>query len=372
MAHLSRPTAPLALPDKEAGHLARFGLTVPTLLTATNPKLLKGQALGHGAAVILMNMPAQALAAAVTPATAHPVAARAHLPALAALAAREGLTAAALAHNGCAWATAGCMAGCLNWSGRGGLGDTVALARGRRTLAMVADPVTHGRAVLWAVAYHYRRAQALGLPLAVRLRGTDEGPRIGWHRLALPITPGEAQALGRRFGLPVAAGDGPGHTLAQALAPALTALGGDGTLTLFDYSKAPLGGPLGLESQRAAGWDITASMAADRATAAADAMAALGAGFRLAVPVALGKGQALPRTLTLGRPVGPLGEHEFVTVPCVNGDLSDHRYRDPHGVAVILRTKRSRGADPATAAPFSLAATGHPQALPDGVATLQW
>ena len=372
MAHLSRPTAPLALPDKEAGHLARFGLTVPTLLTATNPKLLKGQALGHGAAVILMNMPAQALAAAVTPATAHPVAARAYLPALAALAQAQGLTAAALGHNGCPWATAGCQAGCLNWSGRGGLGDAVALARGRRTLAMVADPVTHARAVLWAVAYHYRRAQALGLPLAVRLRGTDEGPRIGWHRLALPITPGEAQALGRRFGLPVAAGDGPGHTLAQALAPTLTALGGDGTLTLFDYSKAPLGGPLGLESQRAAGWDITASMAADRATAAADAMAALGAGFRLAVPVALAKGQALPRTLTLGRPVGPLGEHEFVTVPCVNGDLSDHRYRDPHGVAVILRTKRSRGADPATAAPFSLAAHGLPQALPDGVATLGW
>lgn len=365
MAHLSRPTAPLALPDKEAGHLGRFGLTVPTLLTATNPKLLKGQALGHGAAVILMNMPAQALAAAVTPTTAHPVAARAHLPALAALAQAQGLTAAALAHNGCPWAT-GCAQCCLNWSGRGGLGDAVALARGRRTLAMLADPVTHARAVLWAVAYHYRRAQALGLPLAVRLRGTDEGPRIGWHRLALPITAAEAQALGRRFGLPVAPGDGVGHTLAQALAPTLTALGGDGTLTLFDYSKAPLGGPLGLESQRAAGWDITASLAADRATAAADAMAALGAGFRLALPVALGKGDPLPVALTLTR-----GGHT-VTVPAVPGDLSDHRYRDPHGVAVILRTKRSRGADPATAAPFSLAATGHPQALPDGVATLTW
>ena len=365
MAHLSRPTAPLALPDKEAGHLGRFGLTVPTLLTATNPKLLKGQALGHGAAVILHNMPAQALAAAVTPTTAHRVAARAHLPALAALAQAQGLTAAALAHNGCPWAT-GCAECCLNWSGRGGLGDAVAGARGRRTLAMIAAPVTHARAVLWAVAYHYRRAQALGLSLAVRLRGTDEGPRIGWHRLALPLTAAEAQALGRRFGLPVAAGDGPGHTLAQALAPTLTALGGDGSLTLFDYSKAPLGGPLGLESQRAAGWDITASMAADRATAAADAMAALGAGFRQALPVALGKGDPLPVALTLTR-----GGHT-VTVPAVSGDLSDHRYRDPHGVAVILRTKRSRGADPATAAPFSLAATGHPQALPDGVATLQW
>ena len=97
MPYLTRPTAPLALPDKEAGHLGRFGLTLPTLLTASNPKLAKGEALGHGVAVLLHNMPAHQLALAVTPATAHPVAARAHLPALAALAAREGLTAAALA-----------------------------------------------------------------------------------------------------------------------------------------------------------------------------------------------------------------------------------------------------------------------------------
>lgn len=365
MAHLSRRTAPLALPETETDHLARFALTVPTLLTASNPKLAKGQALGHGAAVILHNLPADHLAAAITPATAHPVAARAHLPALAALAAREGLTAAALAHNGCPWATA-CRHCCLNWSGRGGLGDAVALARGRRTLAMVADPVTHARAVLWAVAYHYRRAQALGLPLAVRLRGTDEGPRIGWHRLALPVTPADAQALGRRYGLPVAPGDGPGHTLAQALAPTLAALGGDGTLTLFDYSKAPLGGPLGLIAQRAAGWDVTASMAADRATAATDAMAALAAGFRLALPVALRKGDPLPVTLTL------TAGGQTLTVPTVDGDRSDHRYRDPHGVAVILRTKRSRGADPATFDRFSLAATAQAQALPDGVATLTW
>ena len=362
MAHLSRPTAPLALPETETAHLARFGLTLPSLLTATNPKLAKGEALGHGAAVILHNLPAQALAAAITPATAHPVAARAHLPALAALAQAQGLTAAALGHNGCPWATAGCQAGCLNWSGRGGLGDAVAGARGRRTLAMIADPVTPARAVLWAVAYHYRRAQDQGLPLAVRLRGTDEGPRIGWHRLALPVTPADAQALARRFGLPVAPGDGPGHTLAQALAPAL----GDGTLALFDYSKAPLGGPLGLIAQRAAGWDVTASMAADRATAATDAVAALAAGFRLAVPVALRKGDPLPVALTL------TAGGQTLTVPTVDGDRSDHRYRDPHGVAVILRTKRSRGADPATSDPFSLAATGHPQPLPDGVATLQW
>ena len=359
---LTRPTAPLALPSDVADLLARFSLTLPGLLTGSNPKLAKGEGLGHGAAVILHHLPARALAAAVTPATAHPVAARAHLPALAALADAEGLTAAALAWHGCPGATAGCAAGCLNWSGRGGLGSGPALARGRRTLAMLADPATYGRAVLWAIAWQWRRAQAEGLPLAVRLRGTDEGPRIGWHRLALTVTPDEAQALGRRFGLFVAPGDGVAHTLAAALAPAAP----EG-LTLYDYSKLPLSGPLGLIAQRAAGWDITASMAADRLTAAADALAALSHGFRLAVPVALAKGQALPRTLTLSTPGRPP-----LTVPAVGGDASDHRYRDPHGVAVILRTKRSRGADAALAAPFSLAPTGHPQPLPDGVAILGW
>lgn len=356
MAYLSRPAAPLGLPADIRAHLARFDLELADLLTLDNPKLRKGQALGHGAAAILHNLPARALAAAVTPGPAAAVAARGYLPPVAALAAREGLTAAALAHNGCLWATR-CADCCLNWSGRGGLGWKVAACRGRRTLAMIADPVTHARAVLWATARAHRWAQAQALPtLALRLRGTDEGPRQGWHRVTFDLSPLEAQALGRRFGLPVAAGDG--LTLAQALAPA--------PVTPFDYSKAPLGGPLGLEAQRAAGWDVTASMAADRATGATDAVAALEAGFRLAVPVAHPKGHPLPVALTL------TAGARTVTVPTVDGDRSDHRYLDPHGVAVILRTKRSRGADPATAAPFSLAPHGRPQRLPDGVALLTY
>jgi hypothetical protein len=362
----ARPTAPLALPADIAALLARFGLSLDSLLTEDNPKLNKGAAVARGA--ILHHLPARALAAAVTPGKVAPTAPRSYLAALAALADREGVAALARQHNGCPWATAGCAAGCLNWAGHGGLSPAVAAARGRRTLAMIAAPHTYGRAVLWAVARQWARAQAEGLPLAVRLRGTDEGPAIGWHRLALTITPAEAQAVARRFGLPLSPGDGVAHTLAAALSVPIA----EGTLTLYDYSKAPLSGPLGLSAQRAAGWDVTASLAADRATAAADAMAALGGGFRLAVPVALAKGQALPRTLTIGRPEGPLGEHRFLTVPCVDGDATDHRWRDPAGVAVILRTKRSRGADAALAAPFSLAPMALPQALADGVVTLAW
>ena len=350
--------APVRLPADIAAHLARFGLTLGDLLTDSNPKLAKGSDIA--AAVILHHLPARALAAAVTPGHRGSTAPRSYLPALAALTAREGLSSAALAHNGCPWATGGCAAGCLNWAGHGGLSPAVAAARGRRTLAMLADPALYGRALLWAIARAWARAQAAGLPLAGRLRGTDEGPARGWHRLTLEIGPAEAQAIARRYGMPVAPGSG---TLAQALAVPLA----EGTLHLYDYSKAPLTGPLGLLAQRAAGWDVTASMAADRGSAVSDAAAALRAGFRLAVPVALAKGAPLPVALTLSPADGPA-----LTVPCIDGDASDHRWKDPHGVAVILRTKVSRGADRTLADPFSLAPIPDYQPLADGAARLAW
>lgn len=353
-----RATAPLALPADVAALLSRFDLTLPGLLTDSNPKLVKGSAQALG--LILHHLPHRALAAALTPGQQGATAPRSFLPGLRALAEAQGVLAPGLAHNGCPWATAGCAAGCLAWAGHGGLSPAVAAARGRRTLAMLADPVTYGRAILWAVARGWAQAQAQGLPLAVRLRGTDEGPAQGWHRLRLPVAQTEALALGRRFGLAVTAG--PAVTLAEALAGPLQ----DGSLALYEYSKAPTAGPLGLLAQAAAGWDVTASLAADRASAVADATAAALAGFRLAVPVALRKGSPLPVAVTL-HPAGG----QAVTLRAIDGDASDHRWADPQGVAVILRTKVSRGAG-AEAAAFSLRATPEPQALQDGWLQLAW
>jgi hypothetical protein len=356
-------SAPVRLPADLAAYLARFGLTLPDLLTTANPKLAKGATLARS--VILHHLPHRALARAITPGAQASTAPRGYLATLAHLAQAQGLATLASHWNGCPWATLGCADGCLAWAGHGGLAPAVAACRGRRTLAMLADPALYARALLWAIAREWTRAQADGLPLAVRLRGTDEGPPMGWHRLRFELTLSEALALGRRFGLAITPG---AVTLAEALACGLEGLAqGRPTLRLYDYSKAPLTGPLGLEAQRAAGWDVTASLAADRATAAADGLAALAAGFRLAVPVAMGKGSPLPRALTLATPGRPP-----LTVPCIDGDATDHRWSDPAGVAVILRTKRSRGADAALAAPFSLAPTGRPQALADGVVTLAW
>jgi len=347
------PSRPCAVPADARALLQRFGLTTATLLTSDrqSPKLIKGQA--DARAVILHHLPARALAAAITPATDGATPARSFVPALFELAELNGLTAAARRHDGCPWSTGGCAMGCLNWSGHGGLNVSVAAARGRRTLAMLADPAAYGRAVWWSVLRHLLRARRDGLPLAVRLRGTDDHP---WHRHAVPISEAEAEGIAQRYGVDVVPG-------VETMAARLAALP---ELRPYEYSKAPTAGPLGLIAQRDAGpIDVTASFAADRATAAADGIAAIRAGFRLAVPVALRKGDPVPSHLTLA------AGGEAVTVPAIDGDQSDHRWADPHGVAVILRTKRSRGAGPEADA-FSLAAHGLPQYLADGHAVLAW
>ena len=61
-----------------------------------------------------------------------------------------------------------------------------------------------------------------------------------------------------------------------------------------------------------------------------------------------------------------------ITVPTVDGDAGgDHRWADPHGVAVLLRLKNARGRGPEADA-FSLAAHGMPQHLADGSVLLTW
>ncbi len=341
---LARKSAPARLPADVAALLQRFSLSMESLLTvgASNAKLAKGAALAWP--VILHHLPARSLAAALLGPEAGTTAPRSRLPGLADLAKATGTLALGMAHNGCPWASKGCADGCLAWSGHGGMGTVPAAARARRTLAYLADSPAYARAILWAIAKAYRQAQDKGLPLAVRLRGTDD---LAWHLQRVTVSPTEAVSLARRYGLPVAPGQG--QTLAEtlSLAPA-------GSIHLYEYSKAPVDGPLGLQAQRSAGWDVTASLAADRPDGALAAIRAVEAGFRLAVPVALPKGAALPAVLILER--GPLA----VDLACIPGDDTDHRWSDPSGphlgcdgVAVILRTKVSRGRGPA-AEGFSL------------------
>lgn len=353
-AMLSSNRARVTLPADVSAMLARFGLSLDGLLTDNNAKLIKGAAIAR--AVIHHTLPGRALAAAIDPGNGAAVAPRAFLPAVAALAEQTGTVDLARRHNACPWATAGCSNACLVWAGHGGLSAAVATARGRRTLAMIAEPEAYSRAILWAIARQWAKAAADGLPLAVRLRGNDD---VSWHLRRFPLSAVEAQSIRRRFGLSVDAGES--LTIADALATARA----EGSVKPYEYSKASVNGRTGLIAQRAAGFDVTASLAADRATAARDAFAAAMAGFRIAVPIELGKADPLPLYVTIDTSAG-----DRITLPAIPGDETDHRWNDPAAVAVILRAKRSRGADPAVSG-FIL--PNRPSiTLPDGAIHLTW
>ena len=160
MSYLSTSRGPLRLPANVSAHLAAVQLKLPDLLTVSNPKT-KDNAIRH-------NFPGLALANACRLDADGSIPARGHLPALRELAASLGVLDKALAVDFCPFATPACRETCLNWAGRGGLGDAVALARGRRSLSMLLDPVADARVTLFSIAWHHRRAAAEGRRLAVR------------------------------------------------------------------------------------------------------------------------------------------------------------------------------------------------------------
>ena len=355
----ARIAAPSHLPADGRGLLQRFELDLDSVLTvgASNAKIAKG--LGEAWGVIHHTLPGRSLGAAVHGPIAGPTAPRSRLAEVRRLALANELGAIVEAFLACPWASEGCLEGCLAWAGHGGISTNVASCRGRRGLARLWAPNIYSIVLLWAIAKAYAKAKKLGLPLAVRLKGTDD---ISYHLQRFNLSAAEAAVLARRYGLPAIPGQG--TTLPEALQMVL----GDGSLQWYEYSKAPVKGHQGLAQMRGAGLDVTASLAADRKGGLIDAMAAVAAGFRLAVPVAFAKGAALPEALLLRN-----GD-TIQRLKCIDGDSSDNRWLDPQGpqngewdgVAVILRTKRSNGRGPEAAA-FSLApVVGQWQALKGG------
>jgi hypothetical protein len=334
----SRNNAPLQTPDDARALLAGFDLDVPSVLTVANPKLAKtvgARNVGHFA------LPARGLALAIDPTNNARTAPRGFLADVRALAERHGMIETAQRHNGCRFSTDGCRRACINDAGHGGLNPACASCRARRTLAMIADPVTYTRAMVWALARESANATADGVPLAFRLCGTDETP---WLRMRTSLSLHEAQTLKRRFHVDAVAG--PGQTIADVFAPMIA----DGRMIPYEYLKARVDHADGPLAWLAAGWrDVTASFAADRFSACNDAVQALDAGLRVAVPIAWPKGETLPT-----RAVVTLTNGTTRAVPCVDGDVDDARWRNPARCIVLLREKRARGADRTLANGFIL------------------
>jgi hypothetical protein len=335
---LNRRVSPMA---DAVAHLSEFNLSIDSTLTTDSAKARK-----DARRVFAMHYatPARGLATACDTGAVATTKPRGYLASVAALADRHGMRAAVASHNGCKFSTAGCRAGCLAFSGHGGLSVDVQSCRARRTLARLADSVLYARAVLLASCRELSRARSLALPLALRLNGTDETP---WHRLRFSVSTADAVAIRARYGVDVEIGKS--LNIREALAgPQHWVTGLNPDVNFYEYSKAPLLGPDGLRAWRAAGWDVTASFAADRVTACPDAIAAAREAFRVAIPVAIPKNQPIPSRVVIS------SGGESVSLQAVDGDTSDARFRDPIGCAVILRAKRSRGADPVFASRFIL------------------
>lgn len=338
------------LPQRLRSFLASFGLSIDSLLTygEGNAKLAKGKEIAFSS--ILHMLPEKSLARALTP-DSHESPIRSELPGLRALAAEHGLLEKALSSNFCAFASDACRSLCLAFSGHGGISLAVASCRARRALAFLADREAFLLCLLWAAGLSYRKARRLGLPFALRLNGTQELP---WHSYRLLLSEEEAALLSELFGSPFSAG----------LASVPELLSSAPELLLYDYGKAPLSW---LIAARASGVHMTASLAADRQGGSRDALDAIQAGFSLAVPILLPKGAPLPSELWLSDAKG-----RELRLLCLDGDANDLRMLDPlppsgfHGVAPLLRLKRSRGSDPLAAPRFALAPSFSSQALYGG------
>ena len=186
----------------------------------------------------------------------------------------------------CPKATPGCMLGCLNRAGRGGIvkrGETtnaVQSARVRRTLAYFQDREAFVAQLSYDLRTLRRRAKRRGLKLAVRVNGTSDLPAL-------------ARELARS----------------------------NPDLPFYDYTKIFAAAALEVAKvQRGVQYTFSRSE-----SNAADVRRALEAGINVAVVFDTAKGKPLPAQWQ-GRTV-------------IDGDLSDLRFLDPCGVIVGLRAK---------------------------------
>ena len=301
-----------------------YSLTINGLMTgaASNAKIAKNARAAMPPAVILHHLPDKQISAVINSDNAAETINRQYIAELSDLSKKFNLTDKLKNYTGCKWSSAGCRKSCLVFSGRSNIFKAVQYARGRRTLAAIDRPTAYARGLIYSIAHHYKKA---GGALSVRLKGTDEN-NIHFKKITLSIS--EINNINSYYGLNIIYSDKP---------RVISEIFKNDSIIFYEYSKAPLSY---LNRLKALGVDVTASLVADRPTGAADAISAVNAGYRLAVPVTLDKADRIPRRVIISDNTG-----RRVDIPARSFDNYDYRPADPQKCAGILKAKKSAGGD---------------------------
>ncbi len=301
-----------------------YSLSISGLMTgaASNAKIAKNARAAMPPAVILHHLPDKQISAVINSDNAAETINRQYIKELADLSKKFNLESKLENYTGCAYSSAGCRRSCLVFSGRSNIFKAVQYARGRRTLAAIDRPTAYARGLIYSIAHHYKKA---GGALSVRLKGTDEN---NLHFLKINLSINEINNINSYYGLNIVYSDKP---------RVISEIFKNDSIIFYEYSKAPL---TYLNRLNALGVDVTASLVADRPTGAADAITAINAGYRLAVPVTLDKADRIPRRVIISDNTG-----RRVDIPARSFDNYDYRPADPQKCAGILKAKKSAGGD---------------------------
>lgn len=322
---LNSITRRLNTPNDIKQLFADYSLSITGLMTgaASNAKIAKNLKIDNiPPAVILHHLPDKQISAVINKDNAAESINRQYIEKLAELSKKFNLTEKLKTYTGCAYSSSGCRRSCLVFSGRSNIFKAVQYARGRRTLAAIDRPAEYVRGLIYSIAHHFKK-QAGGA-LSVRLKGTDEN-NLHFKKVSLSVN--EINNINSYYGLNINYSDKP---------RVISEIFKNDSIIFYEYSKAPL---TYLKRLTALNIDVTASLVADRpTTGAADAITAINAGYRLAVPIALNKAGHIPRRVIISDDTG-----RRVDIAARSGDNYDYRPADPQKCAVILKAKKSAG-----------------------------
>ena len=301
-----------------------YSLSIDGVMTGatSNAKIAKNARADMPLAVILHHLPDKQINAVINSDNAAETINRQYIKELADLSKKFNLANKLKNYTGCRYSSEGCRRSCLVFSGRSNIFKAVQYARGRRTLAAIDRPRAYLRGLIYSIGHHYKKA---GGALSVRLKGTDEN-NLHFKKINLSIN--EINNLNSYYGLNIIYSDKPRF---------ISEIFKNDSIIWYEYSKAPL---TYLNRLKALGVDVTASLVADRISGARDAISAINAGYRLAVPVTLNKADRIPRRVIISDDTG-----RRVDIPARSFDNYDYRPADPIKCAGILKAKKSAGGD---------------------------